>query len=104
MRLGTTDTLNTGTAPSDHFYFGNSEFYVTNVLSTYAKVVPSDGCTVAVQYDTKIPPRFGYHTGTTKITPGAGCGPGSCINFEYLDSKYNDAGNCRIQFSDRCAA
>jgi hypothetical protein len=106
VRIGGTETLNTATAPGAVFYFHptNSPFHVTNVLTTYSRVTSSPGCTVDVAYDTKIPPRFGFHTGAITITAHPDCGANACINFEYLDSKYNAAGNCRIRFSDQCAA
>ena len=105
VRVGGTDTLNTPVATSStfHFHTDNSPFHVTNVLTTYSKVVASPGGTVDVSYDTKIPPRFGFHTGSMTITTHADCAPDACINFEYLDSRYNAAGQCRIRFSDQCS-
>lgn len=105
VRIGGTDTLNTPVAKKSVFYFhpDESPFHVTNVLTTYSKVVASAGCTVDVVYDDKIPSRYGYYTGSMAIHAHADCGPDSCINFEYLDSKYNAAGVCRVQFSDKCS-
>lgn len=106
VRIGGTETLNTAAAPSSIFYFHptNSPFSVTNVLTTYTKVSASSGCTIDVAYDTKIEPRYGYHTGAISITAHSDCGADACINFEFLDPKYNAAGACRIKFSDQCAA
>lgn len=104
IRLGGTDTLNTPPALDSVWHYHHAQFVVTNVLSTYSRVVASAGCTVDVEYDTKIAPRYGFHTGTTKITPHADCGPGSCVSFEYLNAQYNAAGHCRLLFSDYCAA
>ena len=104
--MGGTDTLNTPVAEGSVFYFhpDRSPFHVTNVLTTYSKVTTTPGCTVDVSYDTKIPPRFGFHTGAVTITTHADCGPDACINFEYLDPKYNAAGVCRVRFSNQCSA
>jgi len=106
VRIGGTETLNTAVAPGATYYFHptNSPFHVTNVLTTYSRVTSSPGCTIDVAYDTKIPPRFGYHTGAIAITAQSDCGADACINFEYLDPKYNPSGVCRIKFSDQCAA
>ena len=106
VRVGGTDTLNTAAAPSQIFYFHptSSPFHVTNVLTTYSRVTTSAGCTVDVNYDTKIPPMSGFHTGAITITAHSDCGAGSCINFEFLSGAYNAAGVCRFMFSDQCAA
>ena len=105
VRIGGTETLNTAVAPSSTYYFHptSAPFPVTNVLTTYSRVTSSPGCTVDVVYDTKIPPRFGYHTGAMQITPPSDCGVDSCINFEYLDPAYNAAAVCRIKFNAQCA-
>lgn len=106
IRIGNTDVLNTAAAPSSTYFFHptSAPFPVTNVLTTYSRVTSSPGCTVDVVYDTKIPPRFGYHTGSMQITPHADCGVGACINFEYIDPAFNAAGRCRIKFDAQCQA
>ena len=104
VRVGGTNTLNTPVASDAVFYFhpDTSPFHVTNVLTTYSTVTASPGCTIDVAYDTKIPPRFGFHTGAAVVTPHADCGPGACLHFEYLDPAYNAAGVCRVRFSEQC--
>ena len=106
IRVGGTETLNTPVATSStyHFHPTTSPFHVTNVLTTYGKVVSSPGCTVDVKYDTKIPPVNGFHTGAIEITAHPDCGEGACIGFEFLDASYNAAGVCRVKFSNECAA
>lgn len=106
VRVGGTDTLNTAVAPSQDFYFHptTSPFHMTDVLTTYSKVTSSNGCVLDVGYDVKIRPRFGFHTGAITIMAHSGCSAGDCINFEFLESRYDAAGKCRIRFSEECAS
>jgi hypothetical protein len=104
VRIGGTDTLNTNAALTQTFGFhpANSPFHLTNVLTTYTRVVPTAGCTTSVTYDYKVPPQQGYYTGTTEIVAQPDCGPGSCVNLEFLDSAFNPAGTQRICYDPLC--
>ena len=106
VRIGGTDSLNLPVAHSQTYNFHpeNSPFQATSVLTTYSKVTASPGCTIDVVYDNKISPQSGFHTGVASITAHSDCGAGSCLNFEFLDASYNEAGKCRVKFSDRCGS
>jgi hypothetical protein len=103
--MGDTDTLNLPVAINQEFEFHPSEspFHMTNVLTTYGKVVASPGCTVDVIYDDKIQPKSGYHTGRVTVTAHNDCGPGSCISVVHMDSHYDAASECRIKYNDECS-
>jgi len=107
VRVGGTDTLNTNVALTQPFFFHptTSPFHVTSVLTTYSKINATEGCTIDVVYDTKIPAVSGFHTGAITITAHPDCGAeGACINIEFLSGAYNPSGQCRFRFSDQCAA
>lgn len=104
VRIGGTDTLNTDLALSQTFGFhpSNSPFHLTNVLTTYTRVVPTENCTATMTYDYKVPAQRTYYTGTTQIAAEADCGPGACFNLEFLDSAFNPAGHQRICYDPLC--
>ena len=106
VRVGGTDTLNTNVALTQPHYFHptTSPFHVTSVLTTYSKITSSEGCTIDVVYDVKIPAVSDFHTGAITITAHPDCGAeGACINIEFLSGAYNSAGECRFMFSAQCA-
>jgi Flp pilus assembly protein TadG len=112
VRIGGTDTLNTQAGLSQGFYFHptTSPFHVTVAHTAYVNVVSSNPieCNLDVSYDVKFDPVSDgvrtFRTGAMTITAPAGCVQGMCINFEFYEGIYDTNGNCRITFSDQCAA
>ena len=104
VRIGATPTLNTDLALTQTFGFhpSNSPFHVTNVLTTYTRIVPTENCTATMTYDTKIPPQYGYFTGATQIAAESDCGPHACFNLEFADNALNPAGSQRICYDVLC--
>jgi len=105
VRVGPTETLNSGQAVTEVFPFhgANGPFHLTSVLTTYSKYsTSSPGCSISTQYDTKIAPVNGYHTGAATITTNGAC-ENACIDIEFLNSEYNAAGKCRFKFDAACA-